>query len=189
MCVDRGICGSGQFLRPRTIQGMVTLGSQDAYEWLVTDDENVDLLEICPEIVLGKYVAITSIDSGKCVPTQTETASGWRSREGIAYSPKVQNPTELPREGWDEWYVFAEPHDLGKSHLKENIFEVPHEPGHLSVFVNYCFVPHQQESRILSTLFWEQMARIRLQSDNDYLTFVSSDQTLFARVREAMKPS
>lgn len=37
---------------------MLTFGSEGAYEWLVTDQQ-FDLLQLCPEIVLGKYVAIT----------------------------------------------------------------------------------------------------------------------------------
>jgi hypothetical protein len=53
---------------------MLSLGSQDAYEWLVTD-ENFDLLQFCPEIVLANYVAVT-IDSGHFVPTEQETAAG-----------------------------------------------------------------------------------------------------------------
>ena len=68
---------------------MFKVGSQGDYEWLVTD-EDVDLLELCPEIVLGKYVAVTSIDSGALTPTDTETAAGWQSRAEIAYSPKLQ---------------------------------------------------------------------------------------------------
>src|SRR5579864_4203176 len=101
---------------------MFTVGSQSSYEWLVTD-EDFDLLELCPEIVLGKYVAVTSIDSGELVPTDKEAAAGWWSRARIAYSPKVENADDLPREEWDEWYIFNTPADLGTSHLGENIFE------------------------------------------------------------------
>jgi hypothetical protein len=122
---------------------MLTIGSQGLYEWLVTD-ENLDLLQLCPEVVLGKYVAVTSVDSGQLVPTEKETAAGWQSRGKIAYSPKIENADELPREGWDEWYIFKNPTDLGTSYLQENIFEVPRGPGHLSVFVNYCFAPHHR---------------------------------------------
>jgi hypothetical protein len=42
----------------------------------------------------------------------------------------------------------------------------------------------------LVTLFWEQIARIRPESyvaDNDYLSFVSVNKTLFATVRDAVK--
>jgi hypothetical protein len=48
---------------------MLTFGSHGLYEWLTTDDQRLDLLGICPEIVLGKYIAITSIDSGTFLPT------------------------------------------------------------------------------------------------------------------------
>jgi hypothetical protein len=44
---------------------MLIVGSQGPYEWLVTD-EDFDVLLLCPEVVLGKYVAITSIDSSEC---------------------------------------------------------------------------------------------------------------------------
>jgi hypothetical protein len=123
---------------------MSTVGSQGSYEWLVTD-ENFDLLELCPEIVLGKYVAVTSIDSGQLIPTEKETTAGWQSRTKIAYSPKIENAQDLPHGGWDEWYIFNTPSDLGTSHLAENIFEVPQEQGHLSVLVNYGFALHPPE--------------------------------------------
>jgi hypothetical protein len=169
---------------------MLTFGSQGLYEWLVTDQQ-FDLLQICPEVVLGKYIAITSIDSGPLVPTDEETAAGWETRGKIAYSPKVQNIKGLSRAGWDELYIFDNPTDLGTSHLEENVFEVPQEQGHVSVFVNYCFALHQPEMKDLATLFWQQIARIRPESyvaDNDYLNFVSMNKTLFASVRDAVKP-
>ena len=170
---------------------MFTVGSQGAYEWLVTD-ENFDLLELCPEIVLGKYVAVTSIDSGQLMPTDKETAAGWQSRAKIAYSPKIENAQDVPHGGWDEWYIFNTPIDLGTSHLGENIFEVPQEQGHLSDLVNYGFALHPPERAepTLTSLFWAQIMRIRPESyvtDNDYLTFVSMNQALFAKVRDAVK--
>lgn len=125
---------------------MLTIGSQGPYEWLATD-EDFDLLQLCPKIVLGKYVAITSIDSGEFVPNDKETATGWQSHGRIAYSPKIQNVKDVAREGWDEWYIFDNPTDLGISHLKDNIFEVPQEQGHLSVFVNYGFALPAREKQ------------------------------------------
>ena len=115
---------------------MLTFGSHGQYEWLVTDQQ-FDLLQISPDVVLGKYVAITSFDSGPLVLTEEEKAAGWDSRSKVAYSPKVQNVASLPRAGYDEWYIFDDPIDLGTSHLEENVLEAPHEPGHVSVFVNY----------------------------------------------------
>jgi hypothetical protein len=164
-------------------------GSQGPYEWLVTD-QDFDLLQICPEVVLGKYVAITSIDSGPFVPTDKEMAAGWESRGGIAYSHEVDSIQNVPRDGWDEWYIFSSPTDLGTSHLGENPFEVPQEHGHVSVLVNYCFALDRPEMKDLATLFWQQMEWIRPESymaDNDYLTFVSMNKILFASVRDTVK--
>jgi hypothetical protein len=168
---------------------MLTIGSQGPYEWLVTDAD-FDLLELCPDIVLGKYVAISSIDSSEFVPTDEETANGWQSRGRIAYSPKIKNVEDVPHGGWDEWYIFDNPTDLGTSHLAENIFEVPQEQGYVSVFVNYGFALHPSERVGLIDLFWPQMVRLRPESyvsDNDYLTFVSMNRALFANVHDAVK--
>ena len=168
---------------------MFTVGSEGLYEWLVTDQQ-FDLLQACPEVVLGKYVAITSIDSGVLVPTEKETAAGWQSREKIAYSPQIQSVAEVPSGGWDEWYIFDKPVDLGTSHLGENIFEVPQEQGHVSDFVNYGFALHPPDRKHLATLFWQQIARIRPESyvaDNDYLSFVCGNRALFASVLDAVK--
>jgi hypothetical protein len=148
-------------------------------------------LQLCPEIVLGKYVAITSIDSSEFVPTDKETASGWQSRGKIAYSPKIQNAQDIAHDGWDEWYIFDNPTDLGSSHLADNIFEVPQEQGYVSVFVNYGFALHPPErSERLADLFWQQLVRIQPESyvaDNDYLSFVSMNKALFIRVHDAVK--
>lgn len=168
---------------------MLTVGTQSAYEWLVTDRE-IDLLQICPDVVLGKYIAITSFDSGPLVLTDEEKMAGWESRSNIAYSPKIETAAGLPRDEYDEWYIFNDPVDLGTSHLLENVFEVPQESGHVSVFVNYGFALHPPERASLANLFWPQMERIRPESyiaDNEYLTLVSSNKTLFATVLNAMK--
>jgi hypothetical protein len=168
---------------------MLKVGSEGLYEWLVSDQQ-FDLLQLCPDIALGKYIAITSFDSGPLVLTNEEIAAGWESRGSIAYSPKIQDIASLPRAEYDEWYIFGGPIDLGTSHLGENVFEVPQEQGHVSVFVNYGFALHPPERTSLATLFWPQMARIRPESyvaDNDYLTFVSANKTLFASVNDALK--
>jgi hypothetical protein len=168
---------------------MFTVGSEGLYEWLVTDQQ-FDLLQACPEVVLGKYVAINSIDSGSLVPTEKQTAAGWQSRGRIAYSPKIQSVEEVAFAGWDEWYIFDKPVDLGTSHLGENISEMPQGQGHVSDFVNYGFAVHPPERNHLASLFWQQLARIRPESyvaDNDYLTFVCGNKALFASVLDTVK--
>ena|SRR5882757_11583514 len=168
---------------------MLTVGSRGDYEWLVTDQQ-FDPLKLCPEVALGKYIAITSIDSGPLIITDKEKTAGWTSREQIAYSPKVEGVESLPRAGWDEWYIFGGPTDLGTSHLGENIFEVPQEQGHVSVLVNYGLSLHRADLSDLVTMFWEQIERIRPESymaDNDCLNFVSLNKPLFAHVHDAVK--
>lgn len=167
---------------------MLTVGSEGVYEWLVSDRQ-FDLLRICPAVVLGKYIAITSFDSGPLVPTEGQKAAGWESRSNIAYSVKIHDVASVPSDEYDEWYIFDGPVDLGTGHVRENVFEVPQKQGHVSVFVNYGFALHPPERASLANLFWSQMERIRPESyvaDNDYLTFVSANKTLFASVLDAV---
>ena len=96
-------------------------GVNEAYEWLEADHDLQGFLRLCPETVAGKYLAITAVDSGSFAPSETDTANGWRTSGGIAYSPRVVSAEDLPRNcccrdccGFDEWYVFESPlDDLG----------------------------------------------------------------------------
>ena len=58
------------------------------------------------------------------------------------------------------------------------------------MFANYCFALHRPEMKDLADLFWRQLDWIRPESyvaDNDYLTFVSMNESLFTKVHDAMK--
>ena len=106
------------------------------YQWLtLVDDDIASLLFLCPEIVLGKYLAVTSIGGGSLhLAKQEEVPGWWTSKAGrvftgtdwsppayqdewkIAYSPRVTSLEGLPHtihdgccSGYDEWYVFEEP--------------------------------------------------------------------------------
>ena len=131
-----------------------------------------------------------SIAESLCL-TEKEATLGWQTRGKIAYSPQIRSIEEIPSAGWDEWYIFDRPADLGISHLAENIFEVPHEQGHVSDFVNHGFALHPPErAEKLGSLFWPQIDRIRPESyvaDNNYLTFVSANKDLFSSVLGAIK--
>lgn len=160
------------------------------YEWLTTEDEFGRLLRRCPEVVLHKYVAVTSIDSGFLNISDAQKRVGWHSHLNIAYSPLIQTVDELPRAGFDEWYIFNEPVILGQG-CRGNIFEAALQPGRVEVFVNYfgCLL-HDTEMRSLADLFWKQIDWIQPESyisdGNTCLTFVSRNKTLFASVREAL---
>ena len=167
---------------------MLTVGSEDIYEWLVTDDD-FDLLQLCPDIVLGKYVAITSIDSGEFVPSNEERAAGWRTHSRIAYSPRIKLVEQVPREGWDEWYIFNNPVNLGTSYLGQNIFQVQLGPQHLADLVNYGFALDRSDETLVK-IFWQQMKWVQPESyiaDWDLLSFATTNKAVFAKVRDAIK--
>jgi hypothetical protein len=88
------------------------------YQWLARgDDAHLDtLVRRCRETVLGRYLAVTSIDSGVPSLTEQQQQAGWTHRSGVAYSGAVRSADELfyqrdgPNSpGYDEWYVFDEP--------------------------------------------------------------------------------
>jgi len=167
-------------------------GSRGGYFWLTTADYTLhDVITSCPQIVVGKYIAITSFDSGSLVPNEDEIVAGWQSRGGIAYSPKVESVEKLPHDLYDEWYVFKSPRDLG--HLYEgNIFETLMTAGQVAVFVNYGpgFSLKSSEAKDLMDLFWLQLGLIQPESfisDGDLLNFVTSDDQLFDSVRATLK--
>lgn len=168
----------------------VIVGAHGEYEWLVSAHCIDDLLALCPEIVLGKYLAVTSADSGHYFPNAEELAAGWECRSGIAYSPKVEDVEALPREGWDEWYVFDDPVDLGGMAAREsNPFVASLSPGEVYAFVNYSDLGlHRPDS--IAPYFWKQFDWIRPRSyiaESDYyLVVISADRKQFATARQAL---
>jgi hypothetical protein len=169
-------------------------GSHDAYQWLTTTEHDFDsLLTLCPSPVLGKYVAVTSFDSGSLSLSDEEKAAGWESRQGIAYSPLIRSVETLPeRGGFDEWYVFGTPVDLGEKG-RGNVFEAPLSAGQVEVFVNFGegFDLHQPND--LVPLFWRQLEWIRPESyiadTHHLLTFVSTNRNAFEDIRQALTES
>jgi hypothetical protein len=99
-------------------------GHNGKYFWLTSAEANLaEVIGACPELVVGRRVAITSFDSGPLLPlTEAELRAGWEQAGEIAVSPTVAHASELPSDNYDEWYVFE-----GK---------LP-EFDDLEVFVNY----------------------------------------------------
>ena len=80
-------------------QPTAVIGSRGAYRWLTTGQYDLDtLLQRCPQAVVGKYVAVTSLDSGPMALTDAEKRDGWRSRNEIAYSPQIQSAENVRTE-------------------------------------------------------------------------------------------
>ena len=174
-------------------------GAHGAYRWLTTWQHDLDtLLQRCPQAVVGKYVAVTSLDSGAMALTDAEERDGWRSRNEIAYSPKIQSTGNCRTErssggcaGFNEWYVFNSPFNLGEI-WHGNVFEAPTTPGQVCRFVNFGrgFALHDSEMATLVSLFWKQLDWIQPESyiaDADiFLTFVSRNEDIFVAARNAL---
>lgn len=136
-------------------------GTHGSYQWLATSHHDLDsFLRLCPHALDGKYVAITSIDSGPLALSEEQKRAGWRSRGDVAYSPQVSSASVIPHSGFDEWYVFNTPTEIGTVQ-RVNVFEIPPSPEFIAVFVNFGdFAPHDAVEA-LTTLFWNQLDRLQ----------------------------
>lgn len=171
------------------------LGSEEGYEWLVATCSLGDLLRVCPEIAIGRFVAVTAFDSGRLVLTEEQKASGWDSRFGIAYSPKVADPKVVPHDScccYNEWYLFDERTEIGRiAEQDSSVFEPRQREDTIFQFVNYHLGLHCEEQRALAELFWKQIRRIQpeiyVADCQDFVTVVSDNKELFAAARRGVE--
>jgi len=83
-------------------------GVQGEYRWLETTAHEVyDVLQVCPAVVAGKNVVITSFDSYPLQPTSEEMQRGWRTAGRSLHIPVTNNISAIPFEVFNEWYIFA----------------------------------------------------------------------------------
>jgi hypothetical protein len=175
---------------------MIT-GVHEAYQWLEVDGELSEFLDLCPHVILGRYVAITAVDSGSFVPSETDRASGWTDIGGIAYSPSIGSRADLPKSsygrdccGFDEWYVFDTPPKALGAICHENVFTTELAPGTVFAFINYFLVLSDPKMAPITGLFWRQMqwvhAECYLGDGRDCLIFATCNKELFASVQEAL---
>ncbi|WP_120349274.1 hypothetical protein [Paraburkholderia fungorum] len=129
-----------------------------------------DLTQRCPQLLIGRYVAIASCDSGPYTPTADEFAAGWSKIEALAISPKVEAVSQLPAPGFDEWYVYDWSNGLA-----------PH-----ANFVNrWGFSALNSDDEYTNT-FWDQVTRRAplhvLGAGCPALFLVTRDEALFKAV-------
>jgi hypothetical protein len=185
------------------VGGMIFTGTHGQYRWLTSAEQYMgDMVRLCPDVLLGRYVTVTSIDSGSPWLTDAQRTGGWSLRSGMAYSPRLTRVEELLYQrdgndspGDDEWYLFrAAPTHLGEI-LAGNPFEKGNEPrpGRLLVFVNWAaFVLHDSgpTAQSITQMFWEQMGWVQpdvyISDGRDNLTFVCNDEALFRSVHERL---
>jgi hypothetical protein len=171
-------------------------GSKGEYHWLTTGQDDLGtLITRCPQIFLGRYLAVTSLDSGPLDLNEEEIASGWQRRGDIAYSPRIESVEKLRYgvcAGYDEWYVSESPLDLGQI-IAGNIFEARLGPGRVQAFVNFIgFGFHDPEMDSPVQLFWAQLEWIHPMcyvGDGSLLNFVCRDKEQFSTVLNALPES
>jgi hypothetical protein len=141
---------------------------QWSYDW---DPSLNDLLNVVPEIALGKRVAITSCDSGPYRLFPEDLAKGWTMEGDISLSPPVSTINELPTPGFDEWYVYD---DVPTTYPKTN-------------FVNRLgFSPLDKDSEE-TDMFWSQIEEVQplhvLGAGTPNMFFATRDKATFERVK------
>jgi hypothetical protein len=181
----------------------VLTGSHGKYQWLTSNDDYMGtLVRLCPEVIVGKYLAVTSIDSGVPWITERQREAGWELRRGVAYSRPVQSIDELfyqrdglESPGYDEWYLFGHAATIDGEIVQGNPFVEPNipGPGRNLVFVGWLGLridtgePAFQQFR---NWFWAQLERLQPESyiadGQDCLTFVTQNYSLFDLVRQRL---
>ena len=141
-----------------------------------TDGDLKNLVLSCPELVLGRRVAIASCDSGPYRPTNEELAAGWSSTGGLAVSPIVKGVSQLPMPGYDEWYVYDTP--------------IRFEPH--ANFVNRLGFSALNIDDEYTDAFWRQVVKLAslhvLGSGTPGLFLATRDHALFETALHAVKP-
>jgi hypothetical protein len=88
-------------------------------------------------------------------------------------------------------YVFQSPTNVGVL-ADGNIFEHEIQVSKVEVFVNYDFGFHDPDYADLAQFFWQQLDWIKPESylaGNDFLNFVTANQSLFNSVHRGLRES
>jgi hypothetical protein len=181
-----------------TSKDQITYGSHGVYRWVTsTKDDIGKIIRLCPDVWKGRYLAVTSTDSGE-PKWWVEKLKGWEYRGGIGYSPRLQSlegvlyQTDGPEfAGFDEWYLFETKTDLGEV-IKGNPFEEQNlfGLGRIVAFVNFFYSPEQTDNA-LSEMFWNQIDWIKPESyisdGSECVTFVSRNPAAFDVVKRCLE--
>jgi hypothetical protein len=125
-------------------------GSQEMYSWLeIRPSYRLDeLVQLCPALIFGHRVAVTSFDSGVLALTPTELSLGWVRVGRTAVSPVVSDVDQIPNAEWDEWYINPELTSMNE----------------IEVFVNdptFSMEQTTEEAQLrASQRFWNQLRRV-----------------------------
>jgi hypothetical protein len=170
-------------------------GSHGPYQWLVDRRSGIGhLIKECPNVLLGRYLVITSFDTGSLHPNADETADGWFFENQLTYTPRLESLSLLPYEEYDEWYVFTSPTRLSSCNVfikfggftlanpEESIAEL--HPSWDQVAADAL----ADEQMSQQAQFWSQLERFDAESyiaDGDNFIFATANASFFSCVAAA----
>lgn len=83
-------------------------GSHGSFRWVESPAHKAqDVLQLCPESVLGKYLVITAFDPGKITAMAQESLRAWRVEGSALYVPPSADLLEIPYDVFNEWFIFT----------------------------------------------------------------------------------
>ena len=170
-------------------------GKQGEYYWLeLVNLFFVDVLRVCPEFVEGKYLVVTSFDSGPLTLTNEEFKKGWLQHDELAINPSVDSIYDIPYNEYDEWYVFSKAPRLEefKVFVNYSLFSL-RDPEYLiteAPMTRDLADRRDQAERIkaLQELFWLQLELKDAEtyfSAGDRFTLATQRQDLYKKVIES----
>jgi len=185
---------------------VILTAARGEYSWLTSSHDHYSgtLVKLCPEIFIGRYLAVTAIDSGTPWLTERQKAGGWTQRREIVYSPRLSSVGDVFYQrdghdvpGFDEWYFFQSPPDLGELQ-HGNPFEeaTAPRPGRAKAFVGMpSATVHDTDPQceFIRQMFWDQIGWIKPESyvsdGPRCLTFVTKNRDLFGLVLDRLSKS
>ena len=178
---------------------MMLSGKQGDYYWLEAASASmIDALRYCSDLVLGKYLVITSFDSGPLRLTTEEFERGWMQHDDLAINPSVKSVSDIPFEQYDEWYIFLNTPLLEE--FKVFVSDLPLTLRDPETFLSEAdptwdlvgIKQYMEQVRELQELFWLQLELKAVETyiaEGDRLILATKIREPFERLREFLSRS
>src|SRR6185437_15379347 len=83
-------------------------GSHGPFRWVESPAHKAqDVLQICPEAVLGKHLVITAFDTSKNTAVVQDSLRAWRVEGSALHVPQLADLLEIPYDVFNEWFIFT----------------------------------------------------------------------------------
>jgi hypothetical protein len=147
-----------------------------AFDWAPEEMRLDALLARFPSLVVGRYVAVLSFDSGPLVLSPDEEKKGWRRVGAVALSPRIMDSRELPFDSFDEWLVFDDAASCGEAE---------------SIVNYYGFSPIDFAWEEKKEFFWSQLSRLNPTSviaDGSVCYLVTRQSEMIEQLKRPIQP-